>query len=197
MKSSRTRFVAAVLVAALSGCSSLPTTDQPAAPIENRGAGGSSGAGGTGGPNTGTAPGSGIGGPNTIDLTQQKPAGDNLAELKQGLLGQRSVFFDFDSDAIKEQFRPMLQAHAGYLGRNRTAKMLIQGNTDERGSREYNLALGQRRAEAVKKTLVLMGAGDAQIEAVSLGEEKPRRAGSTEADYAENRRGDILYGGEF
>jgi peptidoglycan-associated lipoprotein len=197
MKSSRTLLIAAALVAALSGCSSAPTSDQPAAPIENRGATTTPGGGAGSGPNTGTAPGGGIGGPNTIDLTRQKPAGDNLAELKQGLLGQRSVFFDFDSDAIKEQFRPMLQAHAGYMGRNKTSKMLIQGNTDERGSREYNIALGQRRAEAVKKTLVLMGAGEGQIEAVSLGEEKPRRTGSTEADYAENRRGDILYGGEF
>ena len=75
--------------------------------------------------------------------------------------------------------------------------MLIQGNTDERGSREYNLALGQRRAEAVRRMLVLLGAPEAQIEAVSLGEEKPRASGGSEADFAQNRRSDLLYGGEF
>jgi len=71
--------------------------------------------------------------------------------------------------------------------------LLIQGNTDERGSREYNLALGQRRADAVKKTLALLGASDSQMESVSLGKEKPRRTGHTEEDFAENRRADMLY----
>jgi len=91
----------------------------------------------------------------------------------------------------------MMQAHAAYLAKNRNARMLVQGNTDERGGREYNLALGQRRAEAVKRMLVLMGASDPQIESVSLGEEKPRRTGSSEEDYRENRRGDLLHSGEF
>ena len=76
-------------------------------------------------------------------------------------------------------------------------KMLIQGNTDERGSREYNLALGQKRAEAVKRNLTLLGASDSQIEAVSLGEEKPKNAGHDEAAWADNRRADMLYNGEY
>ncbi len=75
--------------------------------------------------------------------------------------------------------------------------MLIQGNTDERGSREYNLALGQKRAEAVKKQLILLGAREEQVESVSLGEEKPKNPGQNEAAWAENRRGDMLYSGEF
>jgi peptidoglycan-associated lipoprotein len=75
--------------------------------------------------------------------------------------------------------------------------MMIQGNTDERGSREYNLALGQKRAEAVKKTLLLLGAREEQLESVSLGEEKPRNSGHDEAAWAENRRDDMLYSGEF
>ena len=75
--------------------------------------------------------------------------------------------------------------------------MLIQGNTDERGSREYNLALGQRRSEGVKRMLLLLGATEAQVEAVSLGEEKPKAAGSNEAAWAQNRRSDMLYGGEY
>ena len=136
--------------------------------------------------------------PPSVDLTAKPAAMAGLdPALKEGLLAPRSVFFDYDRDDIREQFRPVLQAHAGYLARTTSAKMLIQGNTDERGSREYNLALGQRRAEAIKRMLILMGAKDAQIEATSLGEEKPRRGGNNEADFAENRRGDLLYGGEF
>jgi peptidoglycan-associated lipoprotein len=125
--------------------------------------------------------------------------GTQLDPLKDpnNVLSKRSIFYEYDSDAIKEEYRPMLQAHAKYLSSNRTAKMLIQGNTDERGSREYNLALGQRRADAVRRTLVLLGAPEAQIESVSLGEEKPRAVGTNEADFAQNRRSDLLYGGEF
>jgi peptidoglycan-associated lipoprotein len=76
-------------------------------------------------------------------------------------------------------------------------KMLLQGNTDERGSREYNIALGQKRADVVKQALLLLGAKEAQIESVSLGEEKPRCTDASEDCYAENRRGDMLYSGEF
>jgi len=113
------------------------------------------------------------------------------------ILSKRSVFFDYDKDTIKDEFRPMLQAHAKYMSENRSAKMLIQGNCDERGSREYNLALGQRRAEALKRVLALMGAAEAQMEAVSLGEEKPRCEDKTEECWALNRRGDLLHAGEF
>lgn len=91
----------------------------------------------------------------------------------------------------------MLEAHARYLAQNGTRRMLIQGNADDRGSREYNIGLGQRRADAVKRTLVLMGAGEVQIESVSLGEEKPRCTDQTEECWAQNRRGDLLYSGEF
>ncbi|MFN3628774.1 MAG: OmpA family protein, partial [Casimicrobiaceae bacterium] len=90
----------------------------------------------------------------------------------------------------------LLEAHAAYLKRNPQARIVIEGNTDERGSREYNLALGQKRSESVKRVLMLLGVAEAQIEAVSFGEEKPRRTGSTEADHAENRRADIRYVGE-
>lgn len=185
-----TAFVAAALVA---GCGSTPPKDEATAPVEDRTLG-TPKPGAGGGPTVG---GGATTGPSTIDLSKPAAGGGIDPAVKQGVLAQRSVYFDFDSDAIREEFRPMLQAHAQYLSKNRTAKMLIQGNTDERGSREYNLALGQRRAEAVKKMLTLLGAGDVQIEAVSLGEEKPRATGSTEEAYRENRRGDILYGGEF
>jgi peptidoglycan-associated lipoprotein len=128
-----------------------------------------------------------------------QPAQVQVNPLKdpKSILSKRSVYFDYDSDRIRDEFRPLLQAHAKYLADNAGAKMLIQGNCDERGSREYNLALGQRRAEAVRRVLVLMGAREAQMEPVSLGEEKPRCTEQTEACWAENRRGDLLHSGEF
>ena len=112
------------------------------------------------------------------------------------LLSKRSIYFDFDSFVVKDEYRPVLEAHAGYLASKRGARVILQGNADERGSREYNLALGQKRAEAVRRALTLVGATDAQIEAVSFGEESPAVAADTEAAYAENRRTDVVYGDE-
>jgi peptidoglycan-associated lipoprotein len=111
-------------------------------------------------------------------------------------LSQRSVYFDFDSYVVKDEFRPMLEAHAGYLLSKGDARMILQGNADERGSREYNLALGQKRAEAVRKALAVLGVSNAQVETISFGEEKARNSGSNEAAYAENRRADVVYGDE-
>ena len=112
------------------------------------------------------------------------------------ILSQRSVFYDFDSYTVNHDYRPMVIAHAQYLRDNPNAQVILQGNTDERGSREYNLALGQRRADGVKNIMTLSGARESQIEAVSLGEEKPRAYGSNESAWSENRRTDILYRGE-
>lgn len=111
----------------------------------------------------------------------------------KGILAKRSVYFDYDSFIVKDEFKPVVEAHAKYLAANKGRKILIQGNTDERGGREYNLALGQKRAEAVLRSLSLLGVSDTQMEAVSLGEEKPKAAGSDEASWAENRRADIVY----
>jgi peptidoglycan-associated lipoprotein len=108
-------------------------------------------------------------------------------------LAKRSIYFEYDSFVIKDEFRPTVEAHAKYLLANKGKKVIIQGNTDERGSREYNLALGQKRAEAVRRALVSLGVSDAQLEAVSFGKEKPRATGSDEAAYAENRRADLAY----
>lgn len=113
------------------------------------------------------------------------------------ILSQRSVYFDFDSYTIRNDYRELVLAHARYLRDNSNARVLLQGNTDERGSREYNLALGQRRADSVKNAMLISGARDHQIEAVSLGEEKPRASGRNESAWAENRRTDILYQGEY
>ncbi len=111
-------------------------------------------------------------------------------------LSSRSVFFDYDSFTVKDEYRSMLEAHAGYLLSKRDARVILQGNTDERGSREYNLALGQKRAEAVRKALSVLGVGESQMEAVSFGEEKPRSEAQSEEGYSQNRRTDVVYADE-
>ena len=117
--------------------------------------------------------------------------------LKQGQLAQRSVYFDYDSNSVKDEYRGLVQAHSRYLTADkRDAKIRIEGNCDERGSREYNLALGQRRAEAVKKVMTVLGVNDNRIETVSYGEEKPVAQGHDEQAWSQNRRADIKYAGE-
>ena len=112
------------------------------------------------------------------------------------ILSKRSVYFDYDSNAVKDEYRGLVQAHSRYLADRRDARIRIEGNADERGSREYNLALGQRRAEAVKKVMTVLGASDERIETISFGEEKPAAAGHDEEAWAQNRRADIKYAGE-
>jgi peptidoglycan-associated lipoprotein len=109
------------------------------------------------------------------------------------ILAKRSAFFDFDKSAVKEADKPMVQAHGQYLAEHADRKVVVEGNTDERGSSEYNLALGNRRAESVKKMLVLSGAKAGQISTSSFGEEKPRASGHNEAAWSQNRRADIVY----
>ena len=127
------------------------------------------------------------------------PSGSGIAALTDpnNILSRRNVFFDYDSFVIRSEAKPLIEAHARFLVQNRQMSMRIQGNTDDRGSREYNLALGQKRADAVKQMLTLLGAREAQVESVSLGEEKPRCTDSSDACHAQNRRGDMLYTGEF
>jgi peptidoglycan-associated lipoprotein len=110
-----------------------------------------------------------------------------------GVLAKRSVYFDYDSYLLRDDAKPVTEAHGKYLSANKGRKIIIQGNTDERGGSEYNLALGQKRAEAVRKALSLSGVSDSQMEAVSFGKEKPKALGSDEAAWAENRRADIVY----
>lgn len=109
------------------------------------------------------------------------------------ILSKRSVYFDFDSFSIKEDFKSVVEAHGKFLAGNPERKVIIQGNTDERGGSEYNLALGQKRAEAVRRALSLAGARDSQMEAVSFGKEKPKASGNNEEAWAQNRRADIVY----
>lgn len=178
---------AAFVLALVAGCSSTP---QKPAPVEERAAPPSEAAPGPSGATTGGTTGSGVGG------TATGSDGRNPLRDPGSILSKRSVYFDFDSFVVKEEFKPLVEAHARYLQSHREAKVTVQGNTDERGSREYNIALGQKRADAVKQAMRLLGAGDAQIETVSFGKEKPRNSGHDEGSWAENRRDDVVYQGE-
>jgi peptidoglycan-associated lipoprotein len=114
------------------------------------------------------------------------------ASADADLTSTRSIFFPFDVDAVQAADRATVQAHGAYLAKNKAAKVRVEGNADERGSSEYNLALGQRRANNVKKLLILSGAKALQIETVSYGEEKPRSSGHDESSWSQNRRADIV-----
>lgn len=122
-------------------------------------------------------------------------AGNPLRD-PSNILSKRSVFFEYDSNSVKDEYRGMVQAHSRYMADKRDSKVRIEGNCDERGSREYNLALGQRRAESVKKVMTVLGVADGRIETVSYGEEKPVATGHDEQAWSQNRRADIKYAGE-
>ncbi len=182
--------LAAALAVFLAACGSSVKLDEDGgkgAPIENReGAGGAgAGAAGAGGAAAGAAGGRAV---EQVSVGGTDPLNDPASPL-----AKRSVYFDFDSFVVKPEYRATVEAHARYLLANKDRRILIQGNTDERGSREYNLALGQKRSEAVRRALSALGVPDAQMEAVSFGEERPRATGSDEASWAENRRADIVY----
>ncbi len=130
---------------------------------------------------------------NTREVAEVKAQVLDPLNDPKGVLAKRSVYFDYDQYVVKDEFKGLLQAHSGYLSANKSRKIVVQGNTDERGGSEYNLALGQKRAEAVRKNMTAMGVAEAQIEAVSFGKEKPKALGSDEAAWAENRRADIVY----
>jgi peptidoglycan-associated lipoprotein len=123
-------------------------------------------------------------------------SGNNPLKDPNNILSKRNVYFDFDSDAVKAEFRPMIEAHAKYLIANGNAKVVLQGNTDARGTREYNLSLGQRRSVSVKKSLNLLGVQDKQIETVSFGKEKATEGCTDDACSKTNRRVDIVYENE-
>jgi len=106
---------------------------------------------------------------------------------------EKIVYFDYDSFIIKPEFQSTIEAHAQYLKSNSRAKISLEGHTDERGGREYNLALGQKRADAVRQSLTLLGVGTSQIETVSFGEEKPAVQGADESAFAKNRRAEFFY----
>ena len=167
--------VTLVAAAALAACSSTPL-DTKTAPVET----------------ATTTPAVAPAGPSTAQSTVATVMLDPLDDPK-GSLAARSVFFAYDDFSVDAKYQPLVQAHGQFLQTHPQVQIRIEGNTDERGSREYNLALGDKRAQVVAKQLELMGAKPAQIEAVSYGEERPKAEGHDEAAYAENRRADIRY----
>ena len=179
------RFLLAVGVAALLvGCGSPVKLDN--VPVEDlSGRAVSPGGMGAGAARTDTA---------TVaksDVTQvdlSKSAQDGVAPA-----GARTVYFDYDSFAIKSEYQAVIESQSRYVKADKNRKVAIEGHTDERGGREYNLALGQKRAEAVRRAMGLLGVNDAQVEAVSFGKEKPAAQGSDEASLAKNRRAEIAY----
>ena len=174
-------LASAVLAALLAACSSTAVKEKPAAPVEDSSKSASSAAADNGA-STGAA--------------SQDSVGANPLKDPNNILSKRSVYFDFDKDEVKAEYRPLVDAHAKYLQANPNAKVMIQGNADSRGSREYNLALGQRRSVAVKKAMNVVGAQDKQIETVSYGEEKATQTCKDDACWSKDRRADIVYEGE-
>jgi len=168
MKTRRIAIAAAVMAAFLASCASEPAVEQsaPASSPQVRSPA-----------------------PQATPAAQApRPAATTAAEPSK-----RSIYYEFDRYDVKDEYRALVEAHARFLREHPGAQIAVQGNADERGSREYNLALGQRRSEGVKKMLTLLGVTERQVEATSFGEEKPRAAGHDEASWAENRRSDIVY----
>jgi peptidoglycan-associated lipoprotein len=179
-----TRLAAvAALSALLAACGSSVKLDDT--PVAERSTNGSAngGAGVNGGANAAGAGQRGISGVQTDGFQAGQPPA-NLARI---------VYFDFDSFAVRPEFNAMIEGHAKFLNANRQRQVNLEGHTDERGGREYNLALGQKRAEAVRRALAVSGVADGQMEAVSYGEEKPAAQGAGEQAWAQNRRAELTY----
>ena len=152
-------------------------------PVSTATAGASTGATASGTPQSGVS---------TVDLTARSVAGGAAAgTAMMAAPAQRIVYFDYDSFVIKDEFKGLLDGHAKVLSREAAKRMVVEGHTDERGGREYNLALGQKRAEAVAKSLALLGVPESRIEAVSFGEERPAVAGADESAWSRNRRAEL------
>lgn len=166
--------VTLIAAAALAGCSSTPLdTKAPVATVR-------------------TAP---PAGPLPAGTAQSQVATVTLDPLDdpKSQLAARSVYFAYDDFTVDPKYQPLVQAHGRFLQAHPAVQVRVEGNADERGSHEYNLALGDKRAQIVAKQIELMGAKPAQIEAVSYGEERPKAEGHDEAAWAENRRADIRY----
>ncbi|HEX9720214.1 MAG TPA: peptidoglycan-associated lipoprotein Pal [Ramlibacter sp.] len=170
-------FLAVAVALAVAGCSSVPLDDVP---VEDKSAGAVTGQ--PGGPGSGTQ--------SSVAPVAADPA---IGTVVGPANVARIIYFDYDSYVIKPQFQSLLDGHARFLRANNGRRISIEGHTDERGGREYNLALGQRRSEAVRQALGLLGVPDRQVEAVSFGKEKPVAMGSDEAAWSQNRRAEIVY----
>ena len=177
-------LVSIIAFALLGACSTVKLNDK-AAPVEDRN---------TSAPASAPAPAPASGATKSGgDSGATSSAAVDPLNDPSNILYKRSVYFDYDQYTVKEEYRALVEAHGKFLAANPDRKVTIQGNTDERGGSEYNLALGQKRAEAVRRAMALAGARDSQLGAVSFGKEKPKASGSDEAAWAENRRADIAY----
>jgi peptidoglycan-associated lipoprotein len=182
-------IVGILLAVSLAACSSKPVKEAPKPAVEDKSP-----------KTTQTAPPKAPE-PAAPETATTKPMTESTITVNplkdpNNILSQRSVFFDFDKDEVKPEYRPLVEAHAKYLLAHPDARVFLQGNTDERGTREYNLSLGQRRSVAVKKVMNLLGVQDKQIETVSYGEEKANPNCRDEACWKANRHADIVYQGE-
>lgn len=176
----RSMFTAVLAAAVLAGCSSGVKLNET--PVEDKSA------------TAVTPPGGGAGTGGTAQSQVATVVADPTAANKAGPANvARLIYFDYDSYVLKPEAQPIIEAHARFLRANAQRRVALEGHTDERGGREYNLALGQRRAEAVRRALGLLGVGDGQMEAVSFGKEKPATPGGNEAAWAQNRRVEISY----
>jgi peptidoglycan-associated lipoprotein len=180
MTTMRVRWSVWAATALLAACASGVKLDE-STPVETR-TPTSVGAGGAGA--AGSSSGAGQSQVTPVDLT--KPGGASANALP------KVIHFDFDSFVVKDEYRGTIDAHAKALAADRKKRLLLEGHTDERGGREYNLALGQKRAEAVARSLTLLGASESQLESVSFGEERPAMQGSDEAAWAKNRRVELV-----
>jgi peptidoglycan-associated lipoprotein len=184
----RVTLIATLTAAAalLAACETTPPAEQSPAGVEERGAG-----------KPGAARSVEQKPIASVDLTGARKDAASMLKDPNNILSKRSIYYELDKFDVKDEYRGLVEAHAKYLRENPGSKILIQGNTDERGSREYNVGLGQRRSDGVKRMLILLGAKENQIESVSLGEEKPQAEGHQEEAWSKNRRSDILYSGEY
>ena len=170
--------------ALLAGCPKKPTVVQPpAAGTQIPGAAGAAGAAGAEGASTSTSPFAG----------SADTRGTGLGAEAAGVMGRKLIYFDFDKSEIKPEFADIIAAHAKNLSGHPNLKIRLEGNTDERGTREYNIGLGERRAQAVRRALMLQGAAEAQISTVSFGAERPAAEGDDESAWAQNRRVELVY----
>jgi peptidoglycan-associated lipoprotein len=177
--------MALLALAALSACDT-PTKLNPdsLAPVESRNTGSSNSTAGTGAASTAVAAQSAV---PTVDLNKTGAA----AGATNLVSGQRVVYFDYDSFIIRDDFKSVIDSNAKLLAANKGKRVVIEGHTDQRGGREYNLALGQKRAAAVVSSLTLLGVSDAQLEAVSFGQERPAVQGNDESAWSKNRRAEL------
>lgn len=177
MKTFHRHLLTLLAAASMAACSSVKLDD---APVESRSGGA-------------VVPGSGSAAGDAANSSQTRVASVDVTNPNAGAMSNlpRIVYFDYDSYVVKDEFRPVIEVNAKALSSDRKRKVAVEGHTDDRGSSEYNLALGQRRAESVVKSLTLLGAEASQLEPVSFGKERPAVQGSDESAYAKNRRAEL------